>query len=193
VHAEQARDSYFASHSALIGGALVRNNVYPTLMGEGCDSLLNGLYVPSGTQHHDTHMLVRHAAPHGDSRQFYRGILDDRGHAVFSGRIIVHEGAQKTDAKQTDMNLLLSDDAIIDTKPQLEIYADDVKCTHGATVGQLDADAIFYLRARGVPEERARGLLIFAFVNEVLERMELAPIREGLAARLAERLPGIRA
>ena len=191
VHAMQERDSFFGSHSALLGGRLVRSNIYPVLAGTGCHSLLNGFYVPAGTQHHDTHMLVRHAAPHGDSRQFYRGILGGRAHAVFGGRIIVHEGAQKTDAKQTDMNLLLSDDAVIDTQPQLEIYADDVKCTHGATVGQLDPDAIFYMKARGIPEERARGLLVFAFVNEVLERMELEPVRDELAARLRARLPGI--
>ncbi len=192
VHAEQGRDSFFASHSALMGGRLVRNNVYPVLTGAGCDSLLNGFYVPSGHQHHDTHMVVRHAAPHGDSRQYYRGILEGEGHAVFSGRIIVDEGAQKTDAKQSNMNLLLSDNAVVDTKPQLEIYADDVKCTHGATVGQLDADAIFYMKARGIPEDEARGLLVFAFVNEVLERMALAPIREGLSSLLTTRLGEIR-
>jgi Fe-S cluster assembly protein SufD len=192
VHAEQGRDSQFASHSALVGGALVRNNVYPVLRGEGGWCLLNGLYVPTGRQHHDTFMVVHHASPHCDSRQFYRGILNDRARAVFSGRIVVHEGAQKTDAKQTNMNLLLSDDALIDTKPQLEIYADDVKCTHGATVGQLDAEAIFYLRARGVPEREARGLLTFAFVNEVLDRMDLEPVRATLRGELERRLPGVK-
>jgi Fe-S cluster assembly protein SufD len=192
VHAEQGRDSRFLSHSALLGGAVVRNNVYPVLRGEGGWCLLNGFYVPRGRQHHDTFMVVRHAAPHCDSRQFYRGILDDHGRAVFSGRIVVHEGAQKTDAKQTNRNLLLSDDALIDTKPQLEIYADDVKCTHGATVGQLDPEEIFYFKARGIPEDRARGLLTFAFVNEVIDRMELEPVRDSLRRSLRTRLPGVR-
>jgi len=192
VHAEQGRDSNFQSHSALLGGSVVRNNVYPVLRGEGGWCLLNGFYVPRGRQHHDTFMVVRHASPHCDSRQFYRGILDDRSRGVFSGRIVVHEGAQKTDAKQTNRNLLLSDDALIDTKPQLEIYADDVKCTHGATVGQLDPEEIFYFKARGIPEERARGLLTFAFVNEVIDRMELEPVQTLLRRSLRGRLPGVR-
>lgn len=191
VHCEQGRDTSFASHSALLGGGIVRNNVYPVLRGEGGWSLLNGFYVPHGHQHHDTFMVVHHAAPHCDSRQFYRGILDDRARAVFSGRIVVHEGAQKTDAKQTNMNLLLSDDALVDTKPQLEIYADDVKCTHGATVGQVDAEGVFYLRSRGIPDEIARGLMIFAFVNEVLERIEHEPVRAELRRLLEQRLPGL--
>ena len=192
VHSDQGRSSAFEAHSALLGGALVRSEIHPQLNGEGADCLLNGFYVPNGSQHHDTNMVVHHAKPHGESRQFYRGILDGKAHAVFSGRIVVYEDAQKTDAVQSDMNLLLSADAVIDTKPQLEIYADDVKCTHGATVGQLDADAIFYMKARGIPEEEARGLLVFAFVNEVLDRMNLVPIREGLATLLAGRLPGSR-
>jgi Fe-S cluster assembly protein SufD len=190
LHVEQGPDSRFSSHSALIGGALVRNNVYPVLAGKACDTLLNGFYVPWDRQHHDTHMRVRHAAPYGQSRQFYRGVLAGRARAVFGGRIIVDEGAQKTDAKQTDMNLLLSEDARVNTQPQLEIYADDVKCTHGATVGQIDSDAIFYLMARGIPEPTARGLMIFAFVNEVLDRMELSPVRDFLRGILVDRLPG---
>ncbi|MGQ0722385.1 MAG: Fe-S cluster assembly protein SufD [Candidatus Eiseniibacteriota bacterium] len=192
LHSEQGRETRFHSHSALLGGAFVRNNVYPVLRGEGGWCLLNGFYVPRGRQHHDTFMVVRHAAPRCDSRQFYRGLLDDHSRGVFSGRIVVHEGAQKTDAKQTNRNILLSDDALIDTKPQLEIYADDVKCTHGATVGQLDADAVFYLRARGIPEQTARGLLIFAFVNEVADRMEVEPVRRELRRILKARLPGAR-
>jgi Fe-S cluster assembly protein SufD len=192
VLSEQGRDSRFESHSALIGGALHRNNAFPVLAGEGGWCLLNGCYVPRGRQHHDTFMVVRHSAPHCDSRQFYRGILDDHSKAVFSGRIVVDEGAQKTDAKQTNRNLLLSDDAQVDTKPQLEIYADDVKCTHGATVGQLDPDEIFYLRSRGIPEDEARGLLTFAFVNEVVQRMPLEPVRTLLRGILETRLPGVR-
>jgi Fe-S cluster assembly protein SufD len=192
LHSEQGRDTKFHSHSALLGGAFVRNNVYPVLRGAGGWCLLNGFYVPTGRQHHDTFMVVRHAAPHCDSRQFYRGLLDGHSRGVFSGRIVVHEGAQKTDAKQTNRNILLSDDALIDTKPQLEIYADDVKCTHGATVGQLDPDAVFYLKARGIPEQTARGLLIFAFVNEVVDRMEVEPVGQELRRILKARLPGNR-
>jgi Fe-S cluster assembly protein SufD len=189
VFAEQARDSKFASHAALFGGALVRNNVYPTLDGENCESLVNGLYVTGSSQLHDNYMRVRHAKPHCDSRQFYRGILDGNARAVFSGRIIVHEGAQKTDAKQTNMNLLLSEDARVETRPQLEIYADDVKCTHGATVGQVDDEAIFYLMARGIDRQTARRLLVFAFANEILDRMDLESVREALRSLLTARLP----
>jgi Fe-S cluster assembly protein SufD len=134
-------------------------------------------------------MLVEHASPHCDSRQFYHGILDGQSHGVFSGRIIVHKDAQKTDAKQTNKNLLLSLEAQIDTKPQLEIYADDVKCTHGATIGQMDEDAIFYLRSRGVPEETARALLLFGFANESLERIRVEPVRMHLAGLIREWMP----
>jgi Fe-S cluster assembly protein SufD len=192
LRVEQMRDSNFTSHTVLAGGGLVRNNVHPVLNGEGCQSLLNGLYIVNGTQHMDNFMLVEHAKPHGDSRQFYKGILDDEGKAVFSGRIIVHKNAQKTDAKQTNMNLLLSDKAQIDTKPQLEIYADDVKCTHGATIGQIDADAVFYLRSRGLSEEAAKSLLTFAFAAESLERMKCEPVRKALEAVVHGRLPHAR-
>ncbi|MGH7545249.1 MAG: Fe-S cluster assembly protein SufD, partial [Gemmatimonadota bacterium] len=179
---QQARDSTVASHSLLLGGALVRNNVHPVLGGEGCDCLINGLFMGTGHQHLDNYMKVEHAAPHGDSRQFYNGILDDHAHGVFHGRIVVHPGAQKTDAKQTNRNLLLSGEAGIDSKPQLEIYADDVKCTHGATIGQLDPDQIFYLRARGIPEAAARGILLFGFARESLGRIGAEPVRVHLEA-----------
>lgn len=189
LRVQQYRNSNFASHSVIFGGGLVRNNVHPVLDGEGCQSLLNGLYLVKGRQHVDNFMRVEHAKPHGDSRQFYKGIVDDDGHAVFSGRIIVHKGAQKTDAKQTNMNLLLSDKGQVDTKPQLEIYADDVKCTHGATIGQIDADAVFYLRSRGMTELAARRLLIFAFANESLGRMRHEGIRNWLEEKLTAQLP----
>ena len=175
---QQGRSANVASHSVLAGGALVRNNVHPVLAGEGSECLINGLFVGNGRQHIDNYMLVEHASPHCGSRQFYNGILDGRSHGVFHGRIIVHKDAQKTDAKQTNRNLLLSDDAQIDTKPQLEIYADDVKCTHGATIGQIEADALFYLRSRGIDEASARRLLLVAFANECLERMKEDDIRE---------------
>jgi Fe-S cluster assembly protein SufD len=194
---QQGRSANVVSHSVLLGGALVRNNVHPVLAGEGGECLINGLFIGNGHQHLDNYMLVEHASPHCGSRQFYNGILDGHAHGVFHGRIIVHKDAQKTDAKQTNRNLLLSDDAQIDTKPQLEIYADDVKCTHGATIGQIEGDALFYLRSRGIDEVSARKLLLFAFASECLDRMKQGPVRwhvEGLINRclfqMANSAPG---
>jgi Fe-S cluster assembly protein SufD len=186
---QQYRSSNVASHSLLLGGALVRNNIHPVLAGEGGECLINGLFLANGRQHMDNYMKVEHAAPRCDSRQFYNGILDGQSRGVFHGRIIVHKAAQKTDAKQTNRNLLLSEEAQIDTKPQLEIYADDVKCTHGATIGQIDEDAIFYLRSRGLPLASARALLLFAFANENLQRMKAGPVRRHLEALVAQWLP----
>ena len=180
---QQGRTANVASHSFLLGGGLVRNNVHPVLAGEGGECLINGLFVGSGKQHLDNYMHVEHASPHCASRQFYNGILDDKAHGVFHGRIVVHKDAQKTDAKQTNRNLLLSDDAQIDTKPQLEIYADDVKCTHGATIGQIDENALFYLRSRGLSEAEARQLLLLAFASECVDRM-----RPGAARVYVEQL-----
>lgn len=177
LRVQQARSSNIHSHSVLLGGSLVRNNVHPVLAGEGCDSLINGLYMPSHRQHIDNYMKVEHASPHCDSRQLYNGILDGRSRGVFHGRIIVHEDAQKTDAKQTNRNLLLSDTAQIDTKPQLEIYADDVKCTHGATIGQIDENALFYLRSRGISKDAARDIILHAFTNESLETMGVESVK----------------
>jgi Fe-S cluster assembly protein SufD len=175
---QQGRAADVSSHSVLIGGALVRNNVHPVLAGEGGECLINGLFIGNGRQHLDNYMLVEHASPHCSSRQFYNGILDGQAHGVFHGRIIVHKDAQKTDAKQTNRNLLLSDAAQIDTKPQLEIYADDVKCTHGATIGQIEENALFYLRSRGIDETSARRLLLMAFAGECFERMKEGPARK---------------
>jgi len=174
---QQGRAADVASHSVLVGGTLVRNNVHPVLAGEGGECLINGLFIGNGRQHLDNYMLVEHASPHCASRQFYNGILDGHAHGVFHGRIIVHKDAQKTDAKQTNRNLLLSDTAQIDTKPQLEIYADDVKCTHGATIGQMEESALFYLRSRGIDEASARRLLLVAFASECLDRMKEGPVR----------------
>ena len=185
---EQARSANVASHSLLLGGALVRNNVHPVLHGEGGECLINGLFIGAGRQHLDNYMLVEHASPHCASRQFYNGILDEHAHGVFHGRIIVHKDAQKTDAKQTNRNLLLADDAQIDTKPQLEIYADDVKCTHGATIGQIEESALFYLRSRGIDEREARRLLLEAFAGECIERMKPGAAREYTEAVVLERL-----
>lgn len=189
---EQARSANVASHSLLLGGGLVRNNVHPVLAGEGGECLINGLFIGSGRQHLDNYMLVEHQRPHCASRQFYNGILDDHAHGVFHGRIIVHKAAQKTDAKQTNRNLLLSDDAQIDTKPQLEIYADDVKCTHGATIGQIEENVLFYLRSRGISEIEARRLLLEAFAGECLHRMPSGPARNHAHALIKSYLTAIR-
>jgi Fe-S cluster assembly protein SufD len=185
---EQDRNANVASHSLLAGGALVRNNVHPVMAGEGGECLINGLFIGNGRQHLDNFMRVEHASPHCASRQFYNGILDEHAHGVFHGRIIVHKDAQKTDAKQTNRNLLLADDAQIDTKPQLEIYADDVKCTHGATIGQIEENALFYLRSRGIAEMEARRLLLEAFAGECLERIKPEPARTYAEAVIEERL-----
>jgi Fe-S cluster assembly protein SufD len=185
----QDRDSVFESHRGLFGGALVRNNVEAELAGVGAHALLNGVFVPRNRQHFDNHMRVVHAAENCTSRQLYKGILADDATGVFAGRIIVNPGAQKTDALQTNRNLLLSDRAKVNTKPQLEIFADDVKCSHGATTGRIDDEAIYYLRARGLDAETARGLLVYAFAHESLDLMGDEPLRHLLERFLLERLP----
>jgi Fe-S cluster assembly protein SufD len=188
---QQGRSANVSSHSVLLGGGLVRNNVHPVLAGEGCECLINGLFVGHGRQHLDNYMHVEHASPHCSSRQFYNGILDGHAHGVFHGRIVVHKDAQKTDAKQTNRNLLLSDDAQIDTKPQLEIYADDVKCTHGATIGQIEETALFYLQSRGIDEASARRLLLLAFASECVERMKAGAARNRVEQLIHEYLLSI--
>jgi Fe-S cluster assembly protein SufD len=185
---EQARAANVASHSILLGGGMVRNNVHPVLAGEGTECLINGLFVGAGHQHLDNYMLVEHARPNGASRQFYNGILAGHSRGVFHGRIIVHKDAQKTDAKQTNRNLLLADTARIDTKPQLEIHADDVKCTHGATIGQIEEEQLFYLRSRGFPETEARNLLLHAFAAECLDRMAEPAARAFIDELIRQRL-----
>jgi Fe-S cluster assembly protein SufD len=185
---ELARGTNVSSHSILLGGGLVRNNVHPVLAGEGAECLINGLFVGAGSQHLDNYMLVEHAQPQCGSRQFYNGILDGSARGVFHGRIVVHKDAQKTDAKQTNRNLLLSDNARIDTKPQLEIYADDVKCTHGATIGQIEEEQLFYLRSRGIDEVAARNTLLYAFAAECLDRMEEPAAREFAEGLIRERI-----
>ncbi|HEV2135876.1 MAG TPA: Fe-S cluster assembly protein SufD [Terracidiphilus sp.] len=185
---EQGRNTNVSSHSVLLGGGLVRNNVHPVLNGPGAECLINGLFVGAGRQHLDNYMLVEHASAHGSSRQFYNGILDQQARGVFHGRIVVHKDAQKTDAKQTNRNLLLSDDARMDTKPQLEIRADDVKCTHGATIGRIEDEPLFYLRSRGLDEKSARNLLLYAFAAECLDRMNEQPAREFVEQFIRQRL-----
>lgn len=176
------------SHSFAFGAKLSRNSIRTTLAGERLDCILNGLYITRDEQLADHHMIVEHARPHCNSHEYYNGILDDRSKGVFHGRILVQQEAQKTDAKQTNKNLLLSDDATIDTKPQLEIYADDVKCTHGATVGQLNDESIFYLRARGIGIDTARRILVHAFAGEIINRVRCEPVREELDRLVWDRL-----
>lgn len=183
------RGSAVSSHSVSLGGALVRNDVNAMLDGEGIDCILNGLYLAEGRQVVDNHMRVEHAKPHCSSHELYKGILDGKARSVFNGLIHVHPGAQKTDAKQSNRNLLLSADAIANSNPRLEIFADDVRCTHGSTVGQLDDDAIFYLRSRGIGEDAARSLLTYAFASDVLARIKVEPVRHDLEEVLFARLP----
>ncbi len=186
LQATLGRSAAFASHSISLGGALVRNDVNATLS-EGSDATLNGLYIVNGTQHIDNHTLIDHAMPHGTSHELYKGILDGKAHAVFNGKIIVRKDAQKTDSKQTNKNLVLSDDAVVDTKPELQIFADDVRCTHGATIGQLDAEALFYLQSRGIGKSQARSLLTYAFAQDVVDRIKVQSLRDSLEAILFEK------
>lgn len=180
MYVHQGGASRFTSNAVSIGGALVRNNVNVVLDAEGCECTLNGLSMAAGTQHVDNHTLIDHAKPGCVSHELYKSILDGKARGVFNGKIFVRRDAQKTDAKQTNKTLLLSDEATIDTKPQLEIFADDVKCTHGATVGQLDEEQIFYLRSRGIPVETARDILTYAFASDVVNRIHVEPLREQL-------------
>lgn len=186
----QARDSRYHSFSFATGAALARVNVYDVLAGPGCEATLDGLYLADGTQHIDHQTRIEHVAPHCASREVYKGVLDGAAHGVFNGKVYVHPEAQKTDGKQTNNNLLLSDQAHADTKPQLEIFADDVKCTHGATVGRLDEVALFYLKSRGIDPVTARTLLTYAFAADVIQRIDNDTVRAGLEAQVLERFVG---
>jgi Fe-S cluster assembly protein SufD len=188
IAVHQEADSTYTSYNTSFGGRIGRTDVNVWLNGEHTETRLDGVYVGSGSQVLDNKTRIDHAKPNCHSFEVYKGILSDRAVGVFNGKIFVYEDAQKTDAKQTNQALLLSPTATINTKPQLEIFADDVKCTHGATVGQLREDAMFYLRARGVPERQARALLVYAFAAEVLERISVEPLREMLEAMLFEKL-----
>ncbi len=183
----QARDSHLFSFSFATGAALSRTNIYTELRGEGCGATLNGLYLGDGDQHIDHQTRIEHVEPNCYSRELYKGILDGAAHGVFNGKVYVHPEAQKTDGKQTNNTLLLSEKAQIDTKPQLEIFADDVKCTHGATVGRLDETSLFYMKSRGINARTARELLTYAFAADVLETIELAEVREGLESATLRR------
>ena len=179
-----AAKSNFTTHYLSLGGALVRNEVRVRFDGEHAEATVNGLYLASERQHIDNFTVIDHAQPNCASHELYKGILDGKSHGVFNGKIFVRKDAQKTDAKQTNKVLLLSDDATINTKPQLEIFADDVKCTHGATIGQLDATQLFYLQSRGIPLDQARRLLTFAFANDIVGRLKIESLRDELEARI---------
>lgn len=189
IDAAQGRDSSVRTHLVGLGGGFVRNDVNATLDGEGANCELDGLYLLSGRQHFDAHTRIEHAKPHTDSLELYKGILDDQSRGVFNGLIVVRPDAQKVAARQTNKNLLLTNEAIADSNPQLEIHADDVKCNHGSTIGQIDPTALFYLRSRGIGLEEARALLTYAFAREVVDRMAVEPVRRRLEEILLSRLP----
>ena len=184
VQVRQDQGSSFTSHAVARGAALARTDLNVVLDAEGCECTLNGLYLAGGGQLVDNHTRIDHARPRCTSHELYKGILGGQARGVFKGKIHVHQGAQKTDAKQTSKTLLLSDDAVIDAQPELEIYADDVKCTHGASVGQLDEEQLYYLRTRGIGREAARRLLTYAFANDVLGRIRIDPLRAQLEKML---------
>jgi Fe-S cluster assembly protein SufD len=182
------RASRVVIHSFALGARLSRNDIRTQLAGEGIECILNGLYLTRDEQLADHNMLVEHAQPQCVSREYFNGILDDKSKGIFHGRVLVRPDAQKTDAKQTNKNLLLTDDAGVNTKPQLEIYADDVKCTHGTTVGQLNDESIFYLRARGIDTDMARQMLIHAFAGEIIEHIQYEPARAAIDQLVWDRL-----
>jgi Fe-S cluster assembly protein SufD len=188
---DQQRDSHYRSFSLAMGGALARHNLHVRLNDENIETLMYGLYLTRGEQVVDNHTAIFHDQPHCRSWEVYKGVLDDHSRAVFNGKVFVKPEAQKTDAKQTNRNLLRSDHARVNTKPQLEIFADDVKCTHGATVGKLDDVARFYARSRGLSADAAERLLTYAFAAEVVEEVVLEPVRHELERLVRERLGGI--
>jgi Fe-S cluster assembly protein SufD len=187
VETLQERDSRFHSMSLSVGGALVRNDINTTFTGPGGECSLDGVYLASGAQHVDHHTSIDHCAPQCRSEELYKGVLDGHATAVFNGKVFVRPDAQKSDAQQANKNLLLSEDAVVNTKPQLEIFADDVKCSHGATIGRLEEDALFYLRSRGIDESAARTILVRGFVNQVLDRIPVEELRVQLARLVRSR------
>jgi Fe-S cluster assembly protein SufD len=190
IAARLGRSSRFSSHNVALGGALARTDIRVVLSAEGAECALYGLFVGDGSQHLDNFTVIDHATPHGVSRELYKGILDGRARGVFHGKIIVRPKAQKTDAIQTNKNLLLSKEALVSSTPALEILADDVKCRHGSTIGQLDANALFYLRSRGLDEAQARALLTYAFAADVADRIRVPAVRAQVEQALRSRLPG---
>ena len=188
TNSRQGRDSHYALSTVVIGAALSRHDIWMSMEGEGGEGTLNGLYVMNGSQHVDHSTVIDHVVPHCDSHEYFNGILDGHSRGVFNGRIVVRQGAQKTDSKQTNNNLLLSENARADSQPQLEIYADDVRCTHGATLGPLDREAIFYLQSRGLNAEAARALMTYGFGMDILTRIGIQELRDELEVLVTERL-----
>lgn len=184
----QSDNSHFHGTTVTVSGGFVRNDLNIRLDGQHCEAFLNGLYLPDGREHVDNHTLVDHAQPNSYSNELYKGILNDNGTGVFNGKIFVRPDAQKTNAFQSCKNVVLSPGASMNTKPQLEIYADDVKCSHGTTTGKLNEEALFYLQSRGIPKEQARNLLMYAFAEEVISQIQIEPIREYLSAAVAAKL-----
>jgi Fe-S cluster assembly protein SufD len=189
IYAKQQPASRFCQQHAAFGGLIARTEIH-SLLGQGADCELNGLFMASGRRHLDTHTLIRHVEARANSREQYRGIAAERGRGVFAGRIVVDKDAQKTDAAMSSRNLLLSEDAEIDSKPQLEIHADDVKCAHGVTIGQLDAEAVFYLESRGIDRTAARNMLTFGFANEMVEKIRHDGLRQQVRDLVLANLPG---
>jgi Fe-S cluster assembly protein SufD len=185
---EQKRNSTATIYTVTNGGALVRNDINTVLNDENCNCNLYGLYLIDGNQHVDNHTLIDHAMPHCQSNELYKGVLNDKSHAVFNGKVFVRKDAQKTNAYQSNKNILLSKDSLVDTKPQLEIFADDVKCSHGATVGQLEEEALFYLRARGISKDNARSILIRAFANDIFDEIKIDALHYYLNEMVFEKL-----
>ena len=188
TYVKQARDARFTHHNFAFGGLLARCDIH-TDLDHASECELNGLYLGVKRQHIDNHTRINHLKPNAISREFYKGVLDDRARGVFQGRVIVAEDAQKTDSQMNNRNLLLSDDAEVDTKPQLEIYADDVKCGHGVTVGQLDEKSIFYLQSRCIDEETARNMLTFAFANEMVDKIKIKSLHDMVLEQVLVRFP----
>ncbi len=188
THVAQAKDSKFTSNIIALSGAMVRNNLDIKLEAEGCEAYMNGLYLLNGKTHVDNHTTVDHMMPNSYSNELYKGIMDEHSKGVFNGKIFVRKDAQKTNAFQSNKNILLTNDATVNTKPQLEIWADDVKCSHGCTTGQLDRDALFYLMARGIKRDRAMAMLLHAFASDVIENLELEPIQAYIEEIITSRL-----
>ena len=191
IQVSQGRASNYTSHNLCLGGALARTDWNVVFGAEGGECVLNGLFLAGGSQHLDNHTLIDHAVPHCASRELYKGILDGKARGVFHGKIIVRPNAQKTDAMQTNKNLLLSREALVNSTPALEILADDVKCRHGSTIGQLDANVLFYLRSRGIGERQARALLTYGFAADVAGRIRIPAVREEIEKALGLALTGV--
>jgi Fe-S cluster assembly protein SufD len=189
LQVHQERSSTVISRCVSIGGRLVRNEINVALAGEGASITLDGLFILTGNQHCDNHTVIDHLRPHCDSVELYKGVLDQSARGIFDGRIIVRPDAQKTSSRQTNHNLLLSETAIVDSKPTLEIHNDDVKCNHGSTIGQLDEEALFYLRSRGIGAGEARSLLVSAFAGEIVDRMKVEAVREQVRRQMFGRMP----